>query len=299
MNDFLTKEEELELGTLIQKGLKSEEVLKKIESGEKAPVAISKISELQEDVRRGNEAAETLVENNQRLVYDIANKFKKKYPAGPHIDDIVGDGMVGLWVAVKKYDPTRGYKFSTMAFNWINQSITRGSNKTSRLVRLPENRISDFIHISRVRREIESGSEKPSDIDLAIREKLNLTEVEYRNIMNAAANHTSINSTVVSDYNGSELVNYIDNHTPSAEESLMKDSSRNLLYSEIDKLDSLEKEVLFSSCKLSFDGSKPKTAKLVKEENSLTATQYKKIFEGAIGKIRSKIEVNGFEYGDY
>jgi len=87
--------------------------------------------------RRGKRAWDKFVMSNIRLVVLIAKKFTKR--AEPHltIEDLVQEGICGLQGAIAKFDPTRGYKFSTYAYWWIRQGINRAIENHARMIRIP------------------------------------------------------------------------------------------------------------------------------------------------------------------
>lgn len=296
MSTYLTKEQELEMGTLIQAGIRAQKKLKKINREE---VSHSQIIKLESEIEKGAKAEEVLVSNNVRLVYDLANKFKRHYRDKAEIEDIIGDGMVGLWTAVQKYDPKRGNKFSTMAYSWINQAIIRGSHKTSRIVRLPENRINEHIRINQLRREYDRDDLTSREIDEKVRIKMKLTSQEFADINNAAGNHTSLNKFVGNESDGVELQDFLSDASPSAEMASINENMYEALYEAIYSLDEVSQAVLYAACKMSPKGGKPKTAKLLKEEMGITATEYKKIFEAAVSHIKKSLEEHGIEKEDF
>jgi len=87
-------------------------------------------------IRRGTRAYERFFQSNIRLAVDCAKKFTRV--AGTQsIEDLVQEGLIGLQSAILKFDPSRGYKFSTYAYWWIKQGIIRAIERNSRTIRLP------------------------------------------------------------------------------------------------------------------------------------------------------------------
>ena len=154
---LLTKEEEIELGTLIQKGLAEDAT--------------------QEDIERGKAAKNRLVSCNLRLVVKIAGSY-----SNDHLDkmDIIEYGNLGLMTAADKYNPDFGTRFSTVAVHWIRASITKALKDYSKTIRIP-------VHIwdaqSKVRKAIEEltqNGHEPTTAEICA--KTGLTELELSNL---------------------------------------------------------------------------------------------------------------------
>jgi RNA polymerase sigma factor (sigma-70 family) len=91
-------------------------------------------------IRRGRRAYDRFFLSNIRMVVHMANRYQR-FTGTLGLDDLIQEGLIGLERAIVKYDATRGYKFSTYAFNWIRQSINRSLSSKSRTIRLPDNAI--------------------------------------------------------------------------------------------------------------------------------------------------------------
>ena len=125
---LLTPAEEIELGNQVQAMMSlTEDGSRKFEDGE-LTTAQRRL------LRIGRRAKERMMKANLRLVVSVAKKYQGK---GLELLDLIQEGSLGLERAVQKFDPTRGYKFSTYAFWWIRQSMTRAIACQSRTIRLP------------------------------------------------------------------------------------------------------------------------------------------------------------------
>ncbi len=125
---LLTPAEEIELGNQVQT------MMTLTEDGTIDPQSEELTNHQRRLIRVGRRAKERMMKANLRLVVSVAKKYQGK---GLELLDLIQEGSLGLERAVEKFDPTRGYKFSTYAFWWIRQSMTRAIACQSRTIRLP------------------------------------------------------------------------------------------------------------------------------------------------------------------
>ena len=175
---LLNAEQEVELSKRIEAGLYAAELLavKNYELGNEEELAWLK--------QDGESAAQIFYESNLRLVVNIAKKYGRTQLS---LLDRIQEGNTGLDRAVKKFDYTKGYKFSTYATWWIRQSITRGIMDTGRTIRLPVHMGEKINKMEATRRKltIEEGTE-PTIERLAEELKVKREEIldlkHYRNL---------------------------------------------------------------------------------------------------------------------
>jgi RNA polymerase nonessential primary-like sigma factor len=163
--DLLTQEEELTLARLVQR---REQLLRQRpdapgdpDTGLWARRCDLSPAALRLALHRGRRAKERMIQANLRLVVAVAKKYPQR---GMELLDLVQEGTLGLERAVEKFDPTRGFRFSTYAYWWIRQGITRAIASQSRTIRLPVHVTEKLTRIRRVQRQLLARLGRPPSL---------------------------------------------------------------------------------------------------------------------------------------
>ncbi|WP_438983294.1 RpoD/SigA family RNA polymerase sigma factor [Vulcanococcus sp.] len=210
---LLSHEQEITLGRQVQELVALEELEQELElraGGAKpdhtqlAKAAQLTPQQLKKRLRSGQRAKERMVAANLRLVVSVAKKYTKR---NMELLDLIQEGTIGLVRGVEKFDPTRGYKFSTYAYWWIRQGITRAIAEKSRTIRLP-------IHITETLNKLKKGQRElsqelgrtPTVTELA--EFVELPEEEVKDLLCRARQPVSL-ETKVGDGDDTELLDLL------------------------------------------------------------------------------------------
>ena len=187
---LLEHDEEILLGRQVQRLMQLEEMKKELDLDNDglADAMDVPVKQIKREIRAGQKAKDKMVTANLRLVVSVAKKYTKR---NMELLDIIQEGTIGLVRGVEKFDPGRGYKFSTYAYWWIRQGITRAIAEKSRAIRLPIHVTENLNRLKKAQRELSQlNGYMPSVAQLA--EELSLTQDDVKDLMCKARQPTSL-----------------------------------------------------------------------------------------------------------
>lgn len=238
-----------------------------------------------------------IIEKNQRLIYSVASKSFR--PKNVEIEDMISYGNIGLIKAIEKFDPTKGYKFSTYAFWWIRQSINRHSGEDGRVVYVP-----DYIVVkaNRLRKEQkEQENNKKLGNVIANSKKNTLKDDKFLSICSQSLSlDEELGNNGTNEDSKRNMHEFISDETvEKIDTSIQQEQSNKLLQDAFKKvLNQKELKIILLRYGLS-DNNMTHTLEEISDHVGLTRERVRQIIVSANGKLKKYFESKGISINDF
>jgi RNA polymerase primary sigma factor len=236
--------------------------------------------------REGDEMARSeLIEKNLRLVIPVAKKYRGM---GLSFGDLIQEGNIGLMRAVDKFDPERGFRFSTYATWWIRQAVQRAVADKGRTIRVPVHMGEKMRKMARTYNELSTELERePTDEEVA--ERLGWDVDLVKDVKSAIPDATSLNQPLSSDEGSSELGDVVEDERESgAVGEVVRELEARRLMESVARLPERRRRVLVR--RYGLDGEKPATLADLGEELEVSRERVRQLQREAERALRDEGE---------
>jgi len=241
-------------------------------------------------VRQGDfEARQTMIERNLRLVVNIAKHYLNR---GIPLLDLVEEGNLGLMHALEKFDPERGFRFSTYATWWIRQNIERAIMNQSRTIRLPVHVVKELNRVLRTQRSFEALGNGDFTLE-EVAEKLDKTVEEVRALLERGEHTASLDAPLDIDPTLSIGESLADEQAVSADEKIHENEVQELVRNWIGALNEKQRTVIRH--RYGMDECHVMTLEELASQLGLTRERVRQIQLEALNQLRRAIRRVGIE----